>query len=152
MVSCKMDEGKPVTTGLEGKQMPGFSLLLTDSTRYFSSTQLYNGKPTVLFYFSPTCPYCRIQTRRLVEDAKKLSGLNIVFVGTKGPAELNSFVSNFRLAELTNVQVGTDTGYIIGNYFRNDKIPALALYDKDQKLSTFYLGVVKTQTLTELLN
>src|SRR3546814_18256377 len=108
LASCAMDEPKPTVTGLEGSAMPEFSILLPDSSHYFSSMELSGNKPTVLFYFSPTCPYCRIQTRRIVEDAKKLGDVNFVFVTSKQFDVMKKYYRHFGMDGLNNVFVGLD--------------------------------------------
>ena len=150
--SCAMDEPTPTVTGLEGSVMPEFSILLPDSSHYFSSAELSDNKPTVLFYFSPTCPYCRIQTRRIVEDAGKFGDVNFVFVTAKPFDEMKNYYSHFGLDGLDNVRVGLDTGYVVANYFKTTKVPSVALYDANRRLKSFFTGVVKTETMKTLLN
>ena len=48
---------EPEKTGLEGKIMPSFKLLLEDSITYVDTKNIPIGKPVVLFYYGPHCPY-----------------------------------------------------------------------------------------------
>ncbi len=152
LASCAMDEPKPIVTGLEGMSMQEFSILLPDSSHYFSSAELSGNKPTVLFYFSPTCPYCRIQTRRIVEDVQELDDINFLFVTSNQFDVMKKYYRHFGLEGLDNVQVGLDTGYVVANYFKTTKVPSVALYDANRRLTSFYTGVVKTETMKKLLN
>src|SRR3546814_14422593 len=105
LASCAMDEPKPTVTGLEGSALPEFSTLLPDSSHYFSSMDLSGNKLTVLFYYSPTCPYCRIQTRWLGEDAEKLVDAHFVFVTSRQFELMKKSYRHFGLDGLKNVYV-----------------------------------------------
>src|SRR6267378_1092268 len=61
--------GKPlIKTGLEGKLLPAFNILLMDSATNFNTNNIPYGKPIILLYFSPSCPYCRALTEEIVTD------------------------------------------------------------------------------------
>ena len=67
---------EPQKTGKEGKPLPEFSILLTDSSTRLHSRDIPANKPFVLFIFSPHCPYCKAQTKKIIEDRDLLGGVH----------------------------------------------------------------------------
>jgi len=62
--SCREEKvQEPYKTGMEGKPLPAFAIQLLDSVSYLHSENIPDGKKLILFYYSPTCPYCRAQIR-----------------------------------------------------------------------------------------
>src|SRR5579872_191676 len=62
----------PEKTGLEGKPLPSFKLLLTDSSTNFDTRNIPGDKPVVLFYFGPYCPYSRAQMEEIIKNMNQL--------------------------------------------------------------------------------
>src|SRR5579864_2636847 len=67
-------------TGLEGKSLPSFHLLLQDSTTWFSSSRIPAGKPFVILYFSPYCPYCRGEVETITKRMDQLKNIPFYLV------------------------------------------------------------------------
>ena len=72
----------PQKTGKEGKTLPEFSMLLTDSNTWIKTASIPTGKPIVLMYFSPYCPYCKAQTKSIVEDMDQLKEIQFYFISS----------------------------------------------------------------------
>src|SRR5882724_10442606 len=71
---------EPPKTGFEGKPMPDVKLGMVDSVQYFNTKDIPNGQPTVLFYFSPTCPYCRAQLKEMTENMDELKDTKVYII------------------------------------------------------------------------
>ena len=56
-----------ITTGLEGKTLPAFNILLSDSLTKFSTAQIPKGQSVILFYFGPYCPYSKAELADILE-------------------------------------------------------------------------------------
>jgi thiol-disulfide isomerase/thioredoxin len=138
LVSCYSAE--PQKTGKEGQPMPAFKILLTDSITWLNINQLPSGQAAVLFYFTPHCPYCRAQTKLIVENIDKMKDIHFYFISTYQIPELKAYGNEFELAKYPNIQMGSDTTKAISDYFEIVGVPYLAIYGKDKKLNKSFMG------------
>lgn len=137
-LSCEKDR-KPVKTGLEGTNLPPISLILPDST--ISELQFNsNLNPVVLFYFSPTCPYCKAQTRDIVRNIDRLNNIDFVFLADSPIKDIMLFIDYFNLKKFSNIKVGVDGSHLMQTYFRASRVPFTAIYGSDKKLNVAYVG------------
>lgn len=137
---CGCKGRPPLHTGLEGKPMPNFDLLLMDSTTHLNTSDLPPGQPIVLFYFSPRCPYCRAEMQDIVDNAKKLKDIRLILLTADPYSETKGFYKHYDLGKYPNVTVGMDYDYFFGNYFKTSQVPYLALYDRNKRLKRVKLG------------
>src|SRR5258708_38332898 len=89
LFSC--EDRKSLKTGLEGQLLPKFDLLLSDSTSWLNTSSIQTGKPIVLFYFSPYCPYCMAQTKVIIDNIDKLKNVQIYMVTNYPFGAMKSF-------------------------------------------------------------
>lgn len=132
----------PEKTGLEGKQLPSFNMLLTDSVTWFNSSHTPAGKQVALFYFSPYCPYCRAQTEEIIEDMDKLKNIQFYFITSYPLQALKDFCKEYKLSKYSNIMSGVDTSRFISDYFEIAGVPYMAIYGKDKKLNKTFMGKI----------
>jgi thiol-disulfide isomerase/thioredoxin len=131
---------EPEKTGLEGKPMPSFKILLTDSTRYFDTKDIPGGKPVVLLFIGPHCPYSKAQMAEIVEDINDLKNINF-YVFTNWPLkEMKSFCNSYELKKYSNIMAGIDYSSFFPEYFGATGVPYIAIYGKDKKLNKAFKG------------
>src|SRR3954470_13725224 len=71
-IACQEEKPQQAyKTGMEGKPIPAFAIQLLDSTSFIQSDNIPGNKKLVLFYFSPTCPFCRAQMRDMVNNIER---------------------------------------------------------------------------------
>jgi thiol-disulfide isomerase/thioredoxin len=133
---------EPQKTGLEGKPLPTFNLLSPDSSTWVNTSQAVKDKPIALFYFSPHCPYCKAQTKEIIDDIDKLKGIQFYFITPYPFAEMKKFYNEYKLGQYPNIITGIDTGMTVGNYFETSSVPYIAIYGKDQKLHHTFEGKI----------
>lgn len=139
-ISCNTFSYKK--TGLEGKPLPKFDLLLTDSLSWVHSGDIQKGNPVALFYFSPSCPYCKAQIKDIIADIDDLNNIDFYFI-TKAPFKyVKTFNSQYKLDRYHNIKLGVDTGYKITKYFKMPGVPYWAIYNKDKKLNKAFPGKI----------
>jgi thiol-disulfide isomerase/thioredoxin len=131
---------EPQKTGKEGKIMPEFTLLMLDSTIRLHSQDIPTGKPTVLYYFSPYCPHCKSQTKKIIEDIDILKNLQFYFISGFPLKDVKQFCKEYQLAKLPNVVVGLDSANFVSEYFEIPGFPYFAIYGSDKKLNNTYMG------------
>jgi peroxiredoxin len=131
---------EPQKTGKEGKSLPDFSLLLLDSTTKLNSRDIPSGKPFVLFYYSPFCPYCNAQTKKIVEDEDMLKNIHFYFISGYPLAQLKKFDEKYQLSKLSNITMALDSANFISDYFEIPGFPFFSIYGKDKTLNKAFLG------------
>jgi thiol-disulfide isomerase/thioredoxin len=150
MASC----GKTPTfkTGLEGKELPKFSMLLIDSVSQLNTKNIPQGQPVALFYFSPYCPYCRAETSEILESIDKLKGIRIYMITNYPFADMKRYYQEYKIANYPNITMAYDPQYFFINYFKASGVPFMAIYGKDKKLNGAYIGIVKSNDIRDLAN
>lgn len=138
---------EPQKTGKEGKPLPEFSLLLTDSTTWLHSRDIPTNKPFVLFLFSPNCPYCKAQTKKIIEDSDQLKNVHFYFISRFPLSELRTYSKEFHLDKQPNITVGLDSAKFVTDYLEAPGFPFMAVYGKNKKLNQAFLGKTYTRLL-----
>jgi hypothetical protein len=138
---------KPLLTGLEGQSLPEFRLMLPDSFSYVNTKALPVGKGIVMVYFSPECPYCRLQIEEIIKNSGSLSNVQFCIFTTWPLLELKEFIKEFKLDTHPNFLVGIDYSNTFKHYFKVDGVPFMAIYSPQKKLNKAFLGVVKTSQI-----
>lgn len=140
LLSCNRIEPTPITTGREGKTLPSFSMMLIDSANYINTSDFKLGKPIVIIYITPNCPYCRLLTRRITNNMEMLNDIQFCLLTTSPYRELQHYYNLYRLNKFDNITVGIDTGVFFPKYFKTDMVPFVAIYGKDRKLNKSFIG------------
>jgi len=142
----------PESTTRKGQLAPSFSILLPDSSTYIDIGAVPSGKPFVLFYFSPQCPFCRMELKEIVHNSKQLEDIQF-FIFTPFPfKEMRDFYREFQIEKVPNVRMGIDYKFFFGAYFQVTSIPFLAIYGKNKRLNDAFGGYVKADQIIDVAN
>ena len=133
----------PVYSGREGELLPNVDLLMIDSVTRLNIADIPVGSPTVLFYFSPYCPYCQAEIENITKHIKSLGDVQIYLLTVYSYAEMKSFYDRNMLVKYGNIRIGIDYNYKFGKYFNTTVVPCTAIYSAKGKLNSVYLGTVK---------
>lgn len=133
---------EPQITGMEGKPLPDFNLLSPDSTTWIHTDKVSKGKPVALYYFNPHCPYCKAQTKEIIQDIDKLKHIQFYFITPYPFTEMKKFYKEFELGKYSNISMGKDTASAMGKYFEVTGVPYIAIYGKDHKLNNTFAGQI----------
>lgn len=125
--------------------IPTFRMQLTNG-QYFSSADVQKNKPFVLIYFAPDCDHCLVLMDKLFKKIHQLDKTSVVMITFKPLPELSAFEKKYNTSKYPNIKVGTEGyTYALRNYYRLDKTPFTAVYDKKGMLAFFY----KNETLVD---
>lgn len=149
LADCRRPANK---TGLEGRSLPEFSMLLMDSVTQFASESIKAGKPAVLFYFSPRCPYCKAQVDQMIANIDDLKDTWIYMISDYPVAEMKQFYQKYKLGSYSNISMLYDPAYSFANYFKVTGVPYTAVYGKDRKLKGVYMGPATPHDIVALAN
>jgi hypothetical protein len=131
---------EPQKTGKEGKPLPDFSIMLADSSRWLHSRDIPANKPFALFIFSPYCPYCKAQTKKIIEDKELLSGIHFYFISRFPLSDVKKYINEFQLDKQPNITVGLDSSNFVADYLEVPGFPFMAIYGKNRNLNQAFLG------------
>lgn len=148
-MACQEEKPYQVKTGMEGKLLPAFNIQLLDSTSFIHSEDLPKGKNLVLFYFKPTCPYCRAQMRDMLNNIERFKDKQVCVLTNESLKGANRFASYFKLNRFNNVIVGRDTGSVVLKTYRSLGVPLTAFFDKNKLLKALYSGRMGPNTFLQ---
>lgn len=143
---------EPEKTGLEGKAMPSFKLLLPDSSTYIDTKNIKTGKPVVIFYYSPHCAYSRAQMEEMIEEREKLENAQLYVVASSSFTDMKQFYTDYQLNKYPNIVTALDYTNFVGNYFKVTGFPYTAIYDKEMKLNKVFVGKIYTKQIKRALD
>jgi thiol-disulfide isomerase/thioredoxin len=141
---------EPQKTGKEGKPVPEFSVLLTDSINWVHAKDIPTNKPFVLLYFSPYCHFCKAQTKTIIENIDNLKGIQFYYLSSFPLSTLKTFSKEFDLAKYPNITIGFDSASIVSDYFEIPAYPYIAIYGKDKKLKKSFVGKIYTSQIKKI--
>jgi len=143
----------PVTlkTGLEGRLLPSFSLLLVDSITKLNTGDITEGSPFVVIGFSPFCKHCQAETRDIIAHIKELKKTRIYYVTPSPFAEIKAFYHHFKLAQYPNITIGRDTANFFMPYFKVTGVPYTMVFDSKKRLRQVLLTEANIDKLVRLV-
>lgn len=150
LCSCHAKQPDIIKTGLEGTPLPLIQLLAYDSVTHLSTSSIDPQKPTILFAFQPTCPYCRAQTRSITANANELKDFNIYMICISQFPLFKEYFNKYQLNKYPNIKAGMDNNSSFVNYFTVATVPYIAIYDKHQKLKKVIQGKSYVSTLKDI--
>jgi thiol-disulfide isomerase/thioredoxin len=139
----------PVNTTHIGKKLPSFNILDKDST-VFSTQQIPEGQPLVLFYFSPYCPYCRAQMEDIIGNIESLKDIKFYMVTSFPYQDMVKFLKHYKVEKYPNISVGVDMQNYFSSYFDAKGVPATAIFNKEKKLNAFFMGQMDVRQIKEV--
>jgi thiol-disulfide isomerase/thioredoxin len=123
-----------VKTGMEGRLLPSFDLLLADSTTHFNTTAIPTGQPFIVIGFSPWCTHCQAETRDIIKHIQQFKDIRIYYVTPYPFDEMKAFYRGFKLAQYPNITMGRDLKDVFLPYFKAPGVPYTAVFDSKKRL------------------
>jgi len=127
-----------VKTGMEGRLLPSFNILLPDSLSRFDTKTISDGQPFVIFEFSPTCKHCQAETKDILQHMALLGNIRIYYVTSDPFSEMKIFYRYFRLQNYPNIVMGRDETFAFAKYFKIRHIPYAAIFDSHRRLKEVF--------------
>ena len=143
---------EPEKTGHEGKALPSFKLILQDSTTYFDTKNIPEGKPVVLFLFGPHCPYSRAQMEEILNNMQTLKNIQFYMFTTWSFSDLKKIANYYQLKKYPNIVTGIDYTNFFSHYFAADGVPYMAIYGKDKRLREAFIGKIDSKQIKSVAN
>lgn len=105
------------------------------------------GKASLVFYFSPECDHCQEQVKDMLPRMKDFEKVHILMVTHQPVDMLQKFYTDYQLNRYKNIQVGSDSKFLLPPFYKIRSLPYLALYDKQGRLIRTFEGNVKVDVL-----
>lgn len=140
---------KPEKTGLEGKLLPSFSILLPDSLTELNTKDIPTGQPTVFVFFGPQCPYSKAQIKDIIAD-ENLNAIKFYLITPYPFQQMKKLYDEYNLKYSSNIIMGVDSKNFFGQYIGAAAVPYIAIYDKNKVLSKAFMGKVTPTQIKEI--
>ena len=119
-------------------EIPAFKIMQTNGA-YLQNKDLPRNKPVVLIYFSPNCDHCIVLMDQLFPKLNEFKKASLLFVTFVDPRELIPFEKKYNTLGQSNIFVGSEgLAYTVKNFYRLEKTPFVAVYNKQGKLLASY--------------
>jgi len=135
-------------TGLEGRLIPSFSLLLPDSTTWLKTDDIHPGKSFVVMGFDPRCKHCQALTKEITGQMNNFKDLPIYYVTPAEFKSMRTFYHYFKLSQYPNITMGYDSSAALFVFFKETHTPLIAIYDSKKRLKKVF---TKTPTTAQIL-
>jgi len=137
-------------TGMEGRLLPSFDLLLADSVTHLNTADIPTGQPFIVIGFSPWCIHCQAETRNIITHIQLYKNTRIYYVTDYPFGDMRAFYRYFKLAQYPNIIMGRDVKGYFFSYFKASSIPYAAVFDSKKRLKQIVTGEADAGKLAKL--
>ncbi len=147
-LSCHLrKDSVPVKTGLEGQPIASFTGLLTDSTTRINTADIPTGKPVILLFFSPYCPFCRAEVTDLVKNIVALRDARLYLFTNYPLKSLKQFSVAYHLEQYTNIVAAQDYNNFLQSHYNPVAVPFTVVFDREKKLKNAFVGRLSAEQI-----
>jgi thiol-disulfide isomerase/thioredoxin len=138
-------------TGMEGRLLPSFDLLLPDSLTHLNTATIPTGKTFVVIGFEPWCAHCQAETEDIIKNIQQLKDVSIYYVTPYPFWQMKVFYQHFKLAQYPNITIGKETRDSFLRYFKAPAFPFTAVFDSKKRLKQAFATQIDAKTLIRAL-
>jgi thiol-disulfide isomerase/thioredoxin len=150
--SCNDPSNEIYKSGLEGQNIPVFTLMLPDSTLESSHIIFKPQEPCLLLIFNPYCPYCRAEINAILNDKDLYRDKIRVCLITRYPFnDMKDFYIQEGLGKYNFLVVGREASNVLVNYYKPAGVPYVAVYDNHSKLKRVFVGKTDIDLIKETI-
>jgi len=134
-------------TGMEGKPLPSFDLLLPDSLTHFNTVNIPAGKPFIVIGFDPFCLHCQAETADIIKNIRELKGISIYYVTPYAFWKMKAFYRHYRLDLYPNITIGNDYRNAFFQHYMATIVPYTAVFDSKKRLKQVFASEANANSL-----
>jgi Methylamine utilisation protein MauE len=138
-----------VKTGMEGRLLPSFDLLLADSITHFNTADIPKGQPFIVIGFSPFCTHCQAETRSILSHIQQFRNTRIYYVTPFPFDEMKVFYRHYKLSQYPNITMGRDLKDSFLRYFQAPGVPCTIVFDAKKRAKLVMLTEADAIALTK---
>jgi hypothetical protein len=136
-------------TGMEGRLLPAFNILLADSVTQFNTANIPAGQPFIVIEFSPWCTHCQAETLDIIGHMQTFKHLPIYYLTPYPFGEMKMFYRYYHLASYPNIKMGWDQKDYFSSYFKPSATPYIAIFDSRKRLKQVFQHQVDATKLAQ---
>lgn len=122
-------------------------MLQTTGGDAFEFSTVRTGKPVVLMFFSPTCPYCQQETAEITQHGKLPAEATIIMVANAPRGQLNAYIDEYNLNNFENIRVLRDLGGAMFKKYGVQSVPFTIVYDDSHQFVRSFRGKANVDRL-----
>lgn len=149
ILSACHDSNKTIT-GLEGKPMPQFNILLSDSLTTLNTDSIPTGEPIVLFYFGPYCPYSKGQIEDIIDNMGTLQNIRFYLFTRASFQDMQTFHNTYHLEKYRNISIGVELSTAFNNYYKVQGVPYIAVFNTKKCLKQAMFGKTRVSLIRDI--
>ena len=123
-----------IKTGLEGRLLPSFKILLPDSVTKLNTVDIPTGKSLIFIGFSPVCTHCQQETREIISHIDKFTNTQIYLVTPFPFKDMKVYYRYFKLGKYSNITIGVDSSNSYLSYFKAPGVPYTVVFDSKKRV------------------
>lgn len=123
-----------IKTGMEGRLLPSFELLLPDSTTNLSTKDIPTGRTTIFIGFSPVCIHCQQLIFDIIDHIDSFRSVKIYLVTAYPFDGMKSFYKNIKLARFPDMIMAWDKEDVFLSYFKATGVPYTIVLDEQKRV------------------
>jgi hypothetical protein len=139
-------------TGFEGRLLPAFTLLLSDSVTHLNTADIPVGKSFIMMGFSPYCSHCQGEVKDIIKHINQFGNTPIYLVTAWPYSDMKKFYDFYQLKKYPNIIAAVDTKNIFLSNLKARFIPYSTIYDEKKRLKEAITGQTDAAQLTKDLN
>lgn len=114
-------------------------------------TESLSGKPIMLKFTHPECPFCHEKTKQLKKRKAEFNNVVILLITHAEKEEALEFYIQYELSQYDNVHFLIDHRLRVSRMYGAPPIPSVFLYDANRKLLFWHKGAIRMETIIQHL-
>jgi len=123
------------------------AMLQTTGGGTFELANVPKGRPVVLMFFKPTCPYCQEETVDIKAHGQLTDEATVLMVSTFNRSSLQAYAQEYGLNGMGNVRVLRDFGGSLFTQYNISSVPHTFVYDAQHNLVRDFKGKASADRL-----
>jgi peroxiredoxin len=131
--------------------MPSFGYKTLDGSLY-TNKNLKENTATIFIYFNSDCDFCNHEAQEIQTNIEKLKKFQLVFISFEKPAQIKAFAQTHKLNNYDNISFIHDSRASFATTFDIKSLPAIVIYDNQNKLVAKMKGQTKVATIIKKIS
>ena len=110
-------------------------------------TESLSGKPIMLKFTHPECPFCHEKTNQLKSRKQEFENVIILMITHAEKEQALEFYTQYELSQYQNIHFLIDDRLEVSRMYGSPPIPSVFLYDANRNLLFVHKGAVRMETI-----
>ncbi|SEW03892.1 Thioredoxin-like domain-containing protein [Chitinophaga sp. YR573] len=151
IISCNNIEFPARQSLKDSTVLPAFSILLKDTTTKFDIGKIPTGRPILLIFFGPNCPYCDTLTRNILSHIYMLKDVRLFMLSVAYFHDTKVYEEKYQLNKYDNIMLGQTYDNSFNN-FKFSGYPLVVVCDRNKKIKLANIGPLTVDTIRAIID